>query len=243
MRALRWAILVLSGWILLPSLAWSAGSRSYLELGGRYLTGDFGTPTTSRLVALEATLGHVAPRYDGSITIPYLNLTNETGGVSDTENGLGDIIVRGGSVLLPENAAGLSVYASAAVKLPTAEESKGLGTGEADFGVYAAVDQRLQAYKLTVNTGYLLTGDPEGREYNDGFSFGCGLSRSFARTTVYTTYEQYPAVVDGFDRPQELSLGFFHIFSLDYAVRGRVVFGLNDGGPALGAGFGVVRWF
>jgi hypothetical protein len=237
------ALLVLIGCALLPVTASALGGRSYLELSSGYMSGDFGTPTTSRLFTLTPTLGYVASRHDLSITVPYLALTNETGGASSTETGLGDIIGRAGAVLVPQNPSGLSVNGAVAVKFPTADESRGLGSGETDYGVYASVHQRLQAFKLSVMAGYLRTGDPPGLDYRDGFSFGIGVARSFSRTTLYGAFEQRQAVSSGFANPQEVSAGFFHLLNADYAVKGQVFFGLTHGGPDGGATLGVVRWF
>ena len=237
------AMLVLTGYSLLPSTAFAAGGRSYLELSAGDMSGDFGTTTSSRLFSLSPTLGYVALRHDFSVTVPYLTLSNETSNVRTTENGLGDIIVRAGAVLFPENAAGFSVNGSVAVKLPTADETRGLGTGETDYGAFASVQQRLQAFKLSATAGYLRMGDPPGLNYDDGFSYGIGLSRRFARTTLYGSYDNRRAVISGFENPQEVSAGFFHLLSVDYAVKGHLFVGLNNGGPDGGGSLGIVRWF
>lgn len=239
----RLAILVLTGCSLLPSTAFAADGRSYLDLSAGYMSGDFGTATSSRLLSISPTLGYVALRHDFSVTVPYLSLTNKTSGINSTERGLGDIIVRAGAVLFPENAAGFSANGSVAVKLPTADETKGLGTGETDYGAFASMQQRLQAFKLSVTAGYLRPGDPSGLDYHDGFSYGLGLSRRFERTTVYGSYDNRRAVVSGFDNPQEVGAGFFHILSVDYAVKGHLFVGLNNGGPDGGGSLGIVRWF
>lgn len=236
-------VIVLTWYSLLPSMAFATDGRSYLDLSAGYMSGDFGTATTSRLFSISPTLGYVALRHDFSMTVPYLSLTNKTSGVNSTESGLGDIIVRAGAVLFPENAAGFSVNGSVAVKLPTADETKGLGTGETDYGAFASMQQRLQSFKLSVTAGYLRTGDPSGLNYRDGFPYGFGLSRRFERTTVYGSYDNRRAVVSGVDNPQEVGAGFFHLLSADYAVKGHLFVGLNNGGPDGGGNLGIVRWF
>lgn len=237
------AILVLTGYSLLPSTAFAADGRSYLDLSAGYMSGDFGTATSSRLFSISPTIGYVALRHDFSVTVPYLSLTNKTNGVNSTESGLGDIIVRAGAVLFPENAAGFSANGSVAVKLPTANDTRGLGTGETDYGAFASMQQRLQTFKLSVTAGYLRTGDPSGLDYHDGFSYGFGLSRRLERTTVYGSYDNRRAIVSGFDNPQEVGAGFFRILSTDYALKGHLFVGLNNGGPDGGGNIGVVRWF
>jgi len=236
-------LLILLGWALLPPVASAAGGRSYFELSAGGMSGDFGTPTTYRLYSLSPTLGYVAPAYDLSVTVPYLVLTSEIAGESQAERGIGDVLLRGGAVLLQETSFGLSLGGGAAVKLPTADENKGLGTGEADYAASASLQQRLREYRVTVLAGYLLTGDPAGIEYQDGLFYGVGLARSFTATTLYAALEGRRAALAGFDNPQEVSVGFFHLFNADYAVKGHVFVGLNDGGPDRGGSLGLVRWF
>lgn len=236
------ALWVLTGIALLPSVA-SADGRSYLDISAGYMTGDFGTPTTSHLYSLAPTLGYVASRHDFSVTLPYLMLKSETGGANQTENGIGDIILRAGAVLFPESAGGFTLIGSVAVKLPTADETSGLGTGETDYGAFSSAHQRLGAFKLLLTTGYLIIDNSPGLDYQNIFSYGIGLSRRFAATSVYGAFESRQAVIAGLDNPQELSAGFFYALDPDYAIKGHLFFGLNNGGPDGGGNLGIVRWF
>ncbi len=77
--------------LLSPLAAGAEEGRSYLEMTGGYKTGDFGTPTRSELYYVSPTLGYVAPRYDLSITTPYLFLANKTDGETISESGIGDV--------------------------------------------------------------------------------------------------------------------------------------------------------
>jgi len=236
------ALWVLTGIALLPSVA-RADGRSYLDISAGYMTGDFDTPTTSHLYSLAPTLGYVASRHDFSVTLPYLTLQSESGTTRQTENGIGDIIVRAGAVLFPESAGGFTLNGSLAIKLPTADETKGLGTGETDYGAFASAQQRLGAFKLLLTTGYLIIGNPPGLDYQNIFSYGISLSRRFAVTSVYGSFESRQTVISGYDNPQELSAGFFHALNPDYAIKGHFFFGLNNGGPDGGGNLGIVRWF
>jgi len=213
-----------------------------LELDAGYKTGDFGTPTTANLFFLAPTLGYAAPRFDVSLTAPILSLTEKTGGSSATETGLGDVVLRAGAVLLAETSGGLSINGAAAVKLPTADETKGLGTGQTDFGVFAGLYQRLLGLKFSLKGGFIVTGDPAGATYKDIPLAGIGVSKVIGMTNVFAALEGRGATVSGAKDPLEASLGAFHVLNRDYSLAGSVTFGLNDGGPAFGATVGVVRW-
>jgi hypothetical protein len=226
-----------------PLAAGAETGRSYLEMSGGYKTGDFGTPTKSDLYYVSPTFGYVTPQYDVSVTVPYLYLTNKTGGASTSESGIGDIILRGGRVLLPEDDEGLSLDGSLAIKLPTADENKGLGTGAADYGAFAGLHKRIESVKFSLTGGYIIIGDKPPITYNNIFVYGLGVSKRFKRTEVYTSFEGRQAVIAGAKDPQELHFGFFHILSRDYSLKGSTFFGLNDGGPAFGFELGIVKWF
>lgn len=229
--------------LLTPFAAGAENGRSYLEMSGGYKTGDFGTSTKSELYYISPTLGYVTPRYDAGVTVPYLNSVNTTGGATTSESGLGDIVVRGGRVFIPEGDSGFSLDGALAVKLPTASKTKWLGTGETDYGAFLSVHQRFDEIKVSVYSGYIKVGDPPSVNYNDIYLYGIGLARLFIRTELYTSFEGRRATVPGAKNPQEVNVGFFHVLNADYAIRGSAFKGLNNGGPDLGMNIGIVRWF
>ena len=236
-------LIILLSAIVAPSAVSADTGRGYLDLGGGYKTGDFGTPKTSSLYYLSPTIGYVAPRYDVSITVPYLSLTNKTGGQNRTESGAGDIILRAGAVFISEGPSGFSLNGTLAFKLPTADETRGLGTGEIDYGAFLGLHQRIENFKLSLTGGYLKIGDPSAINYNDVTLYGIGISRVFGGTDVAASLDGRRSTVPGAQNPQEVGVGFFHVLNADYAIRGSAFKGLNNGGPDFGMDFGVVRWF
>jgi hypothetical protein len=236
-------IMLFSAIVVVPSAASAETGRGYLDFSGGYKTGDFGTATTSSLYYLSPTIGYVAPGYDVSATVPYLSLTNKTGGATASESGIGDVILRGGRVFIPEGDGGFSLDGALALKLPTADKNKGLGTGETDYGAFVSVHQRFDNTKLSFLSGYIKVGDPPSLNYNDIYLYGVGIAHIFGSTELYTSFEGRRAMVPGAKNPQEINVGFFHVLNADYAVKGGAFSGLNSGGPDFGMNFGVVRWF
>ncbi|MCK9418629.1 MAG: transporter [Nitrospirae bacterium] len=235
--------MVLLSAIVAPSAVSADTGRGYLDLGGGYKTGDFGTPTTSSLYYLSSTIGYVAPRYDVGVTVPYLFLTNKNAGQSQTDSGAGDIILRGGAVFIPEGPGGFSLNGTLAVKLPSADETKSLGTGETDYGAFLGLHQRIEDFKLSLTGGYIKIGDPAAINYNDVHLYGVGVSRAFGRTDIAASLDGRRSTVPGVQNPQEVSVGFFHVLNADHAIKGSAFKGLNNGGPDFGVDFGIVRWF
>lgn len=229
--------------ILTPHVVTAADGRTYIGLDGGYKTGDFGTSTRSDLYYLAPVFGYVSPTYGFSLTAPYLRLTDKTGTQSTTETGIGDVVLRGNMVFIPEGKGGLSFDGVLAMKLPTADETKGLGTGETDYGLSFGLHKRLEEIKFSFMAGYIKIGNPPSFNYDDIYLYGVGVSRVFGRTNLYTSFEGRSSVIPGAKNPQELNFGFFHVLSSQYSLKGNVFFGLNDGGPNLGYTVGLVRWF
>lgn len=220
----------------------AADGRAYVALDGGVQAGDFGTPVRSTLYSVAPTLGYYARDYDLSVTVPYLSLTQSAAGQSASESGLGDIVVRAGYALVPERTSGLSLNGAVAVKLPTADETKGLGTGETDVGATLLLGQRFGPVRLSLLGGFIKVGDPAGQDYNDVYLYGVGVARTWSDTGLYAALEGRRALVAGADNPLEVRAGFFHLFSHRFAIRTTAFAGLNDGGPAYGASFGFVQW-
>lgn len=233
------ALLLLSG--VAASTA-AADGRYYVELSAGFKTGDFGTPTDNDLYYLSPVLGYVTSRYDLSVGVPYLSLMTETAGQATTESGVGDVIARGGRELLPGGWP-FSLYGSLAVKLPTADEDKGLGTGKTDVGAFASLSRELEGTRLSLLGGYIKVGDPPGVDLDDVLLYGVGLSRLLGRTRFYGSLEGRTASVSGADAPREINAGFFHPLNRRHSMKGNAFVGLNDGGPRFGASLGFVQWF
>ena len=232
--------LLVSSLLFMPSLVSAEDGRAYIDLSAGFKTGDFGTPVRSNLYYFLPAWGYVSSTYDVSISAPYLFLSDDNGGQS---NGLGDIVLRGGRALIPEGSTGVSLHGALALKLPTADETRGLGTGETDYGAFLTLHKRFDTLKLSLMAGYLKIGDPPALDYDDSYSYGVGLSWTTARTSLYASLEGRRAIVAGAENPLEINLGFMRALDARYMRKGSAFAGLNDGGPAFGIAAGMVRWF
>ena len=239
------SVIVLLFALLVPIGAQAQDGRSYLELSGGFKTGDFGTPIRTNVYYVNSVLGYVSSTYDLSVSVPYLTLKNSGSvpGMMDSSSGIGDVILRGGRVLVPEGGNGFSLDGSLGVKLPTADDTKGLGSGEADYGAFLGLHQRLGQFLVSFSGGYIKIGDPPQTNYNDIFLYGIGVSRSFNRTNLSLSFQGRQAVIPGAQDPQEIVIDVFHALNSNYALKGGAFEGLNKGGPDAGFNFGIVRWF
>lgn len=217
--------------------------RRYLDFGAGYKAGDFGTATKSSLYYFSPTLGYVAPKFDMSVTAPYMELTNKTLGQTQTENGLGDIILHAGSILIPKGTSIFSLNGALSIKLPTADEAIGMGTGEVDYGASIGVNREIDDIGFSLTGGYIKVGDPVGINYNDIYLYGVEVSKQFSKSNINISFDGRKSIIPDTANTQEVSIGFFHIINNNYVIRGSTFKGLNSSGPDLGLDFGIVNWF
>lgn len=241
-RMARWAqwLFVL---VVAPVAHAAPGGDAFFELSGGFKSGDFGTAVRSDLTYVAPAAGYVTPDYDLNATIPYLRLTTEDSATSSSESGLGDIVARAGRVLLPEAVGDFSVYGALALKLPTADETRGLGTGETDLGAFLSARRPLGKLRLNLQTGYIKSGLTQMEGLRGVFLYGAGLSAVADRTHWQVSLDGRTSLVHGARAPLEISAGALHALGGRYFAKVSAFAGLNDGGPAFGVGTGLVWVF
>jgi hypothetical protein len=138
-----------------------------MEAGLYFQSGDYGTEDETRMFYAPFVLGGWYDRFFASLTVPFEVMDFEdtvlSGGRRDSnvESGMGDVWLSGGFQLLEGTGMRPYVILQGDVKFPTADEERGLGTGEYDFG------GRIQAgwsfgggFRGYVEAGYGSFGEP-----------------------------------------------------------------------------------
>jgi len=243
-RSIAWAVITCFVVItaeVAPAAA--AAGNAYAALTAGYREGDFGTTVDNELYSLTPEFGYVSSDYDLSISIPLHRLRVSGNGLSSSESGFGDAVLRGGKRLWRDKEAETSLNGALTIKLATGDENKGLGTGATDIGVSLAATHKRGAYAFTALAGYTQVGSPSGISYDNVVSYGVGVNRSFTRTNVFASLQGQNSALPGGTAPLEFDAGFFHMLSLDYVVIVHAFTGLSDGSPDDGMGIGFVRWF
>ena len=234
-------MVVLAGCPLLsfnPAFAADTASR-YLDVSAGFSRGDYGTTLNTDLYRLQASYGQIIGRYNFSVTAPFLHLREN----KINETGLGDITLQAGMIFNEDVFERNSFYGSVSVKLPTADENKGLGTGESDVGGFLGYTGRFDIVNLNLSGGYIVTGDTPTQSYNDVFVYSAGLSKYTAPWYVYGRLDGQQRVVNSGDNPLEVSGGFFYQVKTTQYLRAEVSKGLNDSSPDLSLSIGMTNWF
>jgi hypothetical protein len=234
---------------LLFGVASVAATDRSLEVttGFDYSTGDYGTSRSTEIVYVPLTLEAEMGSWSVRTTVPYLRITSEGGvvqgpdgpiqAVAGTENGLGDVLVRGAYTLSSRGGWRPWVELAGLVKFPTASRARGLGTGEFDFGLETELTWVAGRLTPFVSGGYLFLGSGPDLDLNNVFTASVGAQyRVRDRFTVGLLFD-YREAASATTGPR-MELVPFGSFSLlphwDLGV--STVAGLADGSPDAGVG-------
>jgi hypothetical protein len=163
-----------------------------------------------------------------------------TAGQKVTNSGLGDIILRGRYYAVEEKEYVPLIALTTRIKIPTASESKGLGTGALDHGYGVELSKMLGDKWITfLDGGYNFIGDPEGRELQNQYWFDVGgghyLTKSFL-VSVY--YEEYRSLVSDRVNIRDFFFAFNYKASDAWRFNGGVTAGVSNSAPDYGVSLG-----
>lgn len=227
-----------------------------LTLGGglHYSSGDYGTGTTTTITSLAATAAYERGLWVYKASVPYLEIDGDVrvipgvgrvrGGPapSRSEAGLGDVVLSATYAAYYNSATTLGVDLTGRLKLPTADETRGLGTGEPDFAFL------VDGYKTFGRTtgfggvGYHILGDAPGLPLDNVWSANVGATYKLDdRDSLGAMLEGRDRVAPGASRQRELT-GFW-LRRLDGRWKAQLyaLIGLADGSPDWGAGLSLAR--
>ena len=241
---------------------WAGAADWKFSASFNYDTGDYGTGSRTDSIYIPLTLKRYYSVGELYVTVPILRQSStgqvtrvggrpvratggKGGGTASAESGVGDMIVGGSYILKKEGPKSFDLAAAGKLKLPTANETHGLGTGEIDQGAGLEFAKELnQDLTLLADGYYTIIGDPEGTDFNNQLAFDIGFYRPLnGKLGLTVLYETRSALADGNADPRELS-GTLDYKSADgNQYTGGLLLGLSDGSPDLGLSVGLSRRF
>jgi len=238
----------------LLSSAARAETRLDLRFPFSYFSGDFGTGIDTHIISLPSILVVNHEKHEFHLTVPYVSVTSSgpvtflgdqviargTGGGA-TESGPGDVVLQDEYFFVEGGRARPWISALFRVKLPTADESRGLGTGEPDAGAGLGFIQPLgKWWHLLGQTQYVVRGDPPGEDLRNTLWLSIGLQRRLSgSTSANLTYERRQSVLPGRPDLADLSLGCDHSFARKLSLRAAAYLGLSETAEDYGISAGI----
>ena len=154
-----------------------------------------------------------------------------------TESGIGDILLSGSYYLTPDYRNEITYRLTGIAKLGTADETKGLGTGENDFSIEGGITKDIDEYILAGTLGYEFVGDPPGFNYDNVIYGELGLTKQLSKNRKIGTFLYY-SQADSSISEEPLEVSFFYRQPI---LNNRDVYiyfskGLSDGSPDFSLG-------
>lgn len=223
-----------------------------LSTGVDYSTGDYNDSADTEMIYVPLGIGYQKNNWRGKISTGWLTIDGPgnviDGGVvlpgtgtTRTESGLADTWV---SLSLAIEAVPREigyVDLTGKVKIPTADENKGLGTGEIDYA--AQLDYMIPVGNLTpmLTAGYKVKGDPSGVNLNNVFYLSAGADlRCTDSTHIGASLDYQEASTSGIDDPLDLFTYINHKLSDRWSLSPYIYVGLSESSPDVGGGLQLV---
>ncbi len=225
------------------------------DSGVSVTTGDYGTDTDTTITELYETIKYRASKGELGVTIPYLfrNGNSTTvgesrpvqGGIPDEADGIGDIQLKGKYYWLTETGAQPSVDLMGRIKIPTASEDDGLGTGHVDVGFGPEFTKLFGSLITFINLELVLRDKPDGSSIKStrlDYALGMGypLTEQF---TGYLSLEGGTPIESGSDAPLEAVMSGVYKLTPSTGLNGYALVGLSDGSPDYGGGVSITFRF
>lgn len=240
---------------MLVTLGAQAQDRALtLGAGLHHSSGDYGTGSSTDITTLDATARYETGRWAYKATIPYLEVSGQSavvpglgpvGGAglrTRTETGLGDIVLSATYAAYYDPASTLGVDVTGKLKLATADEVKGLGTGEHDAAFLVDFYQAFGRVTGFGGIGYHILGDAPGLPLDNVWGANLGASYKLdERDSAGAMLEGRQRALPG-GSPQRELIGFF-ARKLDrlWKAQAYALIGLANGSPDWGAGLSFAR--
>ncbi len=240
---------------------WLRGELS-VGAGFDYSSGDYGADDDTDIWYAPFSVAYLFDHFwptpfhhdqlELKVTVPFLRLEGpgdvvggidgpvvvDGGGARKSESGLGDVLVKASYLLFPSEESWLpAAELGAKVKIPTARESEGLGTGEPAYTVQLDLFKRFGRVTPVAGVGYRIAEDARDYDLRNSLFASVGASvRVTDRLSTGVFYDWRQATSASASDAHEL----FPFFSFALREGVRVVpygvFGFTDGSPDYGTG-------
>lgn len=216
--------------------------------GVDYSRGRYGFSSSTEVLSLPFEITRETGQWVFRAMFSWLNITGPsaaalTGGdggltrpTSASESGFGDVYVDA-TFRAGEIGGGVHLDTTLRAKLPTADERRGLGTGEPDY--YAQVTAYRTFGRVTpfASAGYRVLGDSDRYQLRDGaYASGGAHFRTSERTIVTAALDWRDRIGPGADAAKEASLAVTHDITPHWRLLAYGLKGFSDASPDTGGG-------
>jgi len=247
--------------MVLAGKASSAERRNYglteltgysLTTGLEYESGDYGTSSKTDVWRVPIGLGYLKGPWSAGINTSFLSasstgaiiisgrmgrMSSISGAKVSSASGIGDVNMYASYQLPQTKGSKVTYHVTGRIKFGTADENKGLGTGENDYAVEGGFLTSYQKVFVFGNLGYQISGDSATVNYDDVFYLNAGATYPIQPyRSIGAKLDISQAATPGFDDPATLTLYLNQGLDKQRSLFFYVLLGLSNGSPDSGVG-------
>lgn len=216
--------------------------------GFDYSRGDYGFATDTEVLSVPLNLGYESGPWLLSAGFSHLTIkgpatvvggSGATRPTAASESGLGDIYL-GATYQFGQVVGSMDLAASFRVKLPTADEDRGLGTGATDYYGELTLSRTVGNATPFLTAGYRVLGDSSTYQLLDGAYVSGGAHFRLSPSSIVSAVLNWRrAIVAGGEDSTDAMLMFTHDFSASWRLLAYGLAGFTTGSPDIGTGLQV----
>jgi hypothetical protein len=234
-----------------------AAAEDYIQVGGGvdYSQGDYGNSEDTRILSAPISLKVKKDAFFVKASIPYLHVKGPgsvvagdggpvpggTAGAVTTNDGIGDLSLSAGYTLDVTGSTYFDLIGR--VKIPTASESKNLGTGTTDFTAEAAVTHQFGELSLSARGGRRFNGSSTRFPLRNVWQAGAGAYYQAGDLMLGLDYDWREASLSTASDRSEVTGSLTYKLTPAVRVQAYGYTGFTDGSPNAGGGLQLLYRF
>lgn len=235
-------------------IAQASDSRVTVTTGMDYSSGKYGGTQATDILYIPVIGKYENGPWVFKLTVPYIRVTAPSGGTvvsvdpsgrlvrrsvgpSTTNSGLGDIVTGLSYNVLNHAASQTAMDITGKIKFGTADQNKGLGTGQTDYALQADLYKTYGKTTALATLGYRVLGDPAGVSLNNVWFGSVGGAYKFTQETSggLVLDLRQPSTATG-AQMRELTAYMTQKMGARYKLQGYGIAGFTDASPDWGLG-------
>lgn len=221
-----------------------------LSTGIDYTSGKYGTDATTDITSVPFIAKYDIDRLTLKVTIPYVTITGtgdvipgigriKKSGASNrsSQSGWGDIVTTATYTVYEGDKTMPAIDITGKVKFGTADETKGLGTGENDYSAQVDIYKSFGDFTALASLGYTAYGDTSTTPLDNVFygSIG-GMYKIAPEASLGAVYDYRPSLTSAGASISEVMGYANYKLTQNWKAQAYLSKGFSDGSPDYGVG-------
>lgn len=236
-----------------------SGTSWALSTGLDYSSGKYGGSPAIDIVTGLSEISLTTGNFQFAVSSPYLHISGPPGVVlgaggkpvvvkrkvvmtSGEREGFGDLNLSATYSIQPEDLGGFEADLTGHVKVPTADTSKGLSSGEADFGFSVDISRQIDIWSPFVTFGYQVPGRPTTYSLVSAPSFSVGTSVQLnEKLLAIVSYDFDGTISSSLADSQQMFASLSWLLNDQWTLTAYASLGMSSGAPNQGTGL-LIGW-